>query len=356
MVLVTGPTGSGKTTTLYAALNELNTPEKKIITVEDPVEYRLPGLNQVQVHEKIDLSFSACCAPCLRQDPDIILIGEMRDQETAEIGMRAAMTGHLVLSTLHTNDACRRRSACSTWACRATWWPCRSRWCSPSAGARHLRKLCRTPYADAARAFVAASTNWATRSTASYQQGQAAAIAPTPATRGARPSMSSRHEQRAGRGDQPRRSQRIHADRPPADGRQHPAPRCRAPGAKGRTTIEEAMRISNAVRGISRRGQLCLQGTQRRPASSCEGVLEGATPGAVADLLLGRRDARWRSSGNFRTAAPASGAAGRVNLFKQKVEHIDVLLFSRQIHTLLRAGVPIMRALAACRNRRPIRR
>jgi len=105
IVLVTGPTGSGKTTTLYAAMNELNSPEKKIITVEDPVEYRLPGLNQVQVHEKIDLSFSRVLRTALRQDPDIVLIGEMRDQETAEIGMRAAMTGHLVLSTLHTNDA-----------------------------------------------------------------------------------------------------------------------------------------------------------------------------------------------------------------------------------------------------------
>jgi MSHA biogenesis protein MshE len=105
IVLVTGPTGSGKTTTLYAALNELNTPAKKIITVEDPVEYRLPGLNQVQVHERIDLSFSRVLRSSLRQDPDIILVGEMRDQETAEIGMRAAMTGHMVLSTLHTNDA-----------------------------------------------------------------------------------------------------------------------------------------------------------------------------------------------------------------------------------------------------------
>jgi MSHA biogenesis protein MshE len=105
IVLVTGPTGSGKTTTLYAALNELNNPEVKIITVEDPVEYRLPGLNQVQVHEKIDLTFSRVLRTALRQDPDIVLIGEMRDQETAEIGMRAAMTGHLVLSTLHTNDA-----------------------------------------------------------------------------------------------------------------------------------------------------------------------------------------------------------------------------------------------------------
>lgn len=104
MVLVTGPTGSGKTTTLYAALSELNTTEKKIITVEDPVEYRLPGINQVQVHEKIELSFERVLRSALRQDPDIVLVGEMRDQTTAEIGMRAAITGHMVLSTLHTND------------------------------------------------------------------------------------------------------------------------------------------------------------------------------------------------------------------------------------------------------------
>jgi MSHA biogenesis protein MshE len=105
LVLVTGPTGSGKTTTLYSALAELNSVEKKLITVEDPVEYRLPGINQVQVNEKIDLSFARVLRSALRQDPDIVLVGEMRDQETAQIGLRAAMTGHLVLSTLHTNDA-----------------------------------------------------------------------------------------------------------------------------------------------------------------------------------------------------------------------------------------------------------
>ena len=105
LVLVTGPTGSGKTTTLYGALNTLNSTERKIITVEDPVEYRLPGLNQVQILEKIDLTFERVLRSALRQDPDVILVGEMRDRATAEIGMRAAMTGHLVLSTLHTNDA-----------------------------------------------------------------------------------------------------------------------------------------------------------------------------------------------------------------------------------------------------------
>ncbi len=105
MVLVTGPTGSGKTTTLYAALSELNTLERKIITVEDPVEIRLPGINQVQVNEKIELGFDRVLRAALRQDPDVILVGEMRDQATVETGMRAAMTGHMVFSTLHTNDA-----------------------------------------------------------------------------------------------------------------------------------------------------------------------------------------------------------------------------------------------------------
>jgi len=105
MVLVTGPTGSGKTTTLYAALNEVNTIDKKIITVEDPIEYRLAGLNQVQVNEKIDLTFARVLRSTLRQDPDIILVGEMRDPETAQIGLRAALTGHMVFSTLHTRDA-----------------------------------------------------------------------------------------------------------------------------------------------------------------------------------------------------------------------------------------------------------
>ncbi|APW44637.1 MSHA biogenesis protein MshE [Rhodoferax saidenbachensis] len=105
MVLVTGPTGSGKTTTLYAALAEINAAELKVITVEDPVEYRLPGITQVQVNDKIELTFAKVLRSCLRQDPDVILVGEMRDAETAEIGLRAAITGHLVLSTLHTRDA-----------------------------------------------------------------------------------------------------------------------------------------------------------------------------------------------------------------------------------------------------------
>jgi len=105
MILVTGPTGSGKTTTLYAALAELNTVDRKILTVEDPVEYRVLGINQVQVNEKIDLTFARVLRSALRQDPDVILIGEIRDEDTAQIGLRAALTGHLVFSTLHTKDA-----------------------------------------------------------------------------------------------------------------------------------------------------------------------------------------------------------------------------------------------------------
>lgn len=105
MILVTGPTGSGKTTTLYSALNYVNSADVKIISVEDPVEYRLPRVNQVQVNSEIGLNFAKILRAALRQDPDVVLIGEMRDEETVEIGLRAAMTGHLVLSTLHTNDA-----------------------------------------------------------------------------------------------------------------------------------------------------------------------------------------------------------------------------------------------------------
>jgi len=103
--LVTGPTGSGKSTTLYTALNQINSIERKIITVEDPVEYQLDGINQIAVHNKIGLKFATILKSILRQDPDIIMIGEMRDTETARIAVQAALTGHLVLSTLHTNDA-----------------------------------------------------------------------------------------------------------------------------------------------------------------------------------------------------------------------------------------------------------
>ncbi len=105
LVLVTGPTGSGKTTTLYAVMNKINSPDKKIVTVEDPVEYQLDGINQIQVRPKIGLNFASALRTILRQDPDIILVGEIRDAETAEIAIQSALTGHMVFSTLHTNDA-----------------------------------------------------------------------------------------------------------------------------------------------------------------------------------------------------------------------------------------------------------
>jgi type IV pilus assembly protein PilB len=105
MILATGPTGSGKSTTLYATLNQINRPEVNVITVEDPVEYRLPGINQVQTNSRAGLTFAAALRSILRSDPDIVLIGEIRDHETAQIAVEAALTGHLVLSTLHTNDA-----------------------------------------------------------------------------------------------------------------------------------------------------------------------------------------------------------------------------------------------------------
>jgi len=105
ILLVTGPTGSGKTTTLYTSLMRLNTPERKIFTVEDPIEYQMDGINQVQVKPQINLTFAGILRTLLRHNPDIIMIGEMRDFDTAQIAIQAALTGHLVLSTLHTNDA-----------------------------------------------------------------------------------------------------------------------------------------------------------------------------------------------------------------------------------------------------------
>jgi general secretion pathway protein E len=105
IILVTGPTGSGKTTTLYAALTTINTTDVNIITIEDPIEYRINGIGQVQVNPKIDLTFASGLRSIVRQDPDVILIGEIRDTETAEIAIQSALTGHLVFSTLHTNDS-----------------------------------------------------------------------------------------------------------------------------------------------------------------------------------------------------------------------------------------------------------
>src|SRR5204862_4131540 len=105
ILLVTGPTGSGKTTTLYACLSEINSPDQNILTVEDPVEYQLEGISQTQINPKIDLTFATGLRSFLRHDPDVIMVGEIRDRETAEIAITASLTGHFVFSTVHTNDA-----------------------------------------------------------------------------------------------------------------------------------------------------------------------------------------------------------------------------------------------------------
>ena len=140
VILVTGPTGSGKTTTLYASLNHIKSPEIKLITTEDPVEYQLHGVDQIQVNSKVGLTFASALRSILRQDPDVIMVGEIRDYETAEIATQSALTGHLVLSTLHTNDAPHGPSpAWWKWASRTTSWPppstppWPSAWCASSA-------------------------------------------------------------------------------------------------------------------------------------------------------------------------------------------------------------------------------
>ena len=132
IILVTGPTGSGKTSTLYTALNEINDAVRKIVTVEDPVEYQLKGVNQIQVNEKSGLTFARGLRSILRHDPDVILIGEIRDAETAQIAVQASLTGHLVFSTLHTNDAPVRSRGSWTWASNLISLPRRSKPCSPN--------------------------------------------------------------------------------------------------------------------------------------------------------------------------------------------------------------------------------
>jgi general secretion pathway protein E len=145
ILLVTGPTGSGKTTTLYAALATLDAATQKIITVEDPVEYQLEGINQIQVHPQINLSFANALRSILRQDPDIIMIGEMRDGETAQIAVQSSLTGHLVLSTLHTNTPPAPWCACRTWGSSATSSPPPSTACWHSAWCARLCQHCKTP-------------------------------------------------------------------------------------------------------------------------------------------------------------------------------------------------------------------
>ncbi len=324
-------------------------PRSKIITVEDPVEYRLPGINQVQVHEKIDLTFARVLRTALRQDPDIILVGEMRDQETAEIGMRAAMTGHLVLSTLHTNDALSTpirlldmgvprymvalslqvvlaqrlvRVICENCASRTNPNPHEHEW---------LRYELRRPR----------------RPVQIRAAGAAARTAPTPATRAAGVyemlEMNNALVEAANHGD-PNEFMRI--------GREQMA---------GHTLRRDAVRL--VVKAAPRSTKPCASppSSMSRSANAC---LPSPTAAATA-----RRSRRWRARGRHgvgdrRHAVRQRRHAGRdqagageclkkkerrpsgFDLFAPKILHVDIMLFTRQMYTLLKAGVPIMRALA----------
>ena len=189
MLLVTGPTGSGKTTTLYGALEIINSPDKKIITIEDPVEYRLAGVTQMQVKSGIGLTFARALRHIVRQDPDVVLVGEIRDRETAEIAVHAALTGHLVFSTLHTNDAAGaisrlagdgRRGLSAGFGDHGH--P------GPAAGARHLPRMPRAPAAGRSPAGdwqKMRRTACRPRNRCNCSWARAAPPAPTPATRAA---------------------------------------------------------------------------------------------------------------------------------------------------------------------------
>ena len=201
MILVTGPTGSGKSTTLYATLNIVSKPEVNVITVEDPVEYRLAGINQVQTNVKAGLTFASALRSILRSDPDIVLIGEIRDHETAQIAVEASLTGHLVLSTLHTNDAPRRSPASPRWAS------------NPSSSARRWT-------ASSPNDWLAGSARSAKRNTSRRKR---------------------RWSKRASRGT-PRRCRRSSA---------HGCSTCSKTGYKGRLALHEVMVVSEEIERLA---------------------------------------------------------------------------------------------------------
>src|SRR5262245_56618281 len=188
MILVTGPTGSGKTTTLYGALDKINSPDKKIITIEDPVEYQLFGVNQIHVKPSIGLTFASGLRSIVRQDPDVIMVGEIRDAETAEIAIQAALTGHLVFSTLHTNDAAGAVSRLLRWAWRAICSPPRCSACWRSVWCAACARGARTRPSSASRCCA----RWAAAAarTCTPSRGAAARSVPRPAIAAAAVSTS----------------------------------------------------------------------------------------------------------------------------------------------------------------------
>ena len=342
MILVTGPTGSGKTTTLYAALEEINSPQRKIITVEDPVEYRLPRINQVQVQEKIELSFGRILRSALRQDPDVILVGEMRDQETVEVGLRAAMTGHMVLSTLHTNDAIstpmrlldmgapRYMVAMSLHLVLAQ---------------RLVRMICESCIEN--HQLLVSEREWLRHELGDrvddfkYRRGTGCSQCNNTGYLGrsgvyemlemTRPVVEAANSDDGAA---------LHAGRSPADARTFVAATCRYDGFRrphyGRGSDENFDAAGSLTlayylyKGRDTRGELV------------QGVLEAPDSGAVATQLFGSGITPVEIG---ETSRPADVAKKSLNLFQRKIEPVDLMLFSRQMYSLLKAGVPILRAL-----------
>jgi general secretion pathway protein E len=187
IVLVTGPTGSGKTTTLYAALSKINRPDLNIMTIEDPVEYQLKGISQTPVNPKIELTFANGLRSFLRQDPDVIMVGEIRDLETAEIAIQASLTGHLVFSTVHTNDAAGAVTRLVAWASSRSSSPRRSSASSPSvssaSSARTATRRTSPPRKSCARSVSPPSRS--ARPRAASSTGRSAATTATAAGTGA---------------------------------------------------------------------------------------------------------------------------------------------------------------------------
>ena len=254
MILVTGPTGSGKSTTLYATLNIVSRPEVNVITVEDPVEYRLPGINQVQTNIKAGLTFASALRSILRSDPDIVLIGEIRDHETGQIAVEAALTGHLVLSTLHTNDAPSAVTRLTEMGIEPFLVGSALDACWPSASPAGCAPKCKEAYTPTPEALVAVPVPLAaTASRCPSSSGRSAARrAPRPATRaGWRCTRSCRSSEEIERLAVEHASATV--DRAGRDERGHEDPARRRPG-------------QGARRASPRSTRSCASSSRRQPA------------------------------------------------------------------------------------------
>ena len=381
MVLVTGPTGSGKTTTLYSALNHLNQTDTKIITVEDPVEYRLDRVNQVQVNAKIGLDFARVLRTTLRQDPDIILVGEMRDQETVDIGLRAAITGHLVFSTLHTMNAVATvHRLLDMGAAGYMIAAARARHRRAAPGAPRLRRTARrTAEPDAHQlAWLHAQVGAARRARCASARARAARTAISPAIAAAWRSTSCWRS--IARSPTPSAAaiacafaRRARAARPAT---------CRWRRARwswprtGVTSLAEAIGVTSGLdeRAMRRTiaaglaGRCARRDAARSDALSADRTRRCAMPlftlqGPFAARRAGHRPHRWRNAGQ-RRRAPVQRAASRrsrsalrgerrrttsrearAQLGLGKPTTADLVLFSRQMYTITKSGIPLLRGL-----------